>query len=113
MKTPRLTTLFAPALLAFLLLTPFAVHAAEGDSSKKLTKNQERFDADKDGKLNDQEQAAAKQAVKEKAQATRKANLEKYDANKDGKLDDAEKAKMKADQEAAKAANKAQKAKSN
>jgi len=96
-----------PALLAMtLLVTPLALRA-EGEANRKLTKNQEKYDADKDGKLNDQEKAAAKAGAKAKAKETREANLEKYDRNKDGKLDAEEKAQKQADEAAAREASKA------
>jgi hypothetical protein len=96
-----------PALLALIVLgTPLALRA-EGEASRKLTKNQEKYDADKDGKLSEEEKAAAKAGAKAKAKETREANLEKYDANKDGKLDADEKAKKQADEEAEREAKKA------
>ena len=63
----------------------------------------ERFDANKDGKLDDAEKAKAKEASAERRKdgGGRRGGevparlLEKYDANKDGKLDEAEKAKAK------------------
>ncbi len=100
--------LIAPALLALVLIAPAALRAEEAKPDKKLTKNQEKYDADKDGKLNDEEKAAAKQAARDKAKATHEANLAKYDANKDGKLDDEEKAKKHADEQAEKDARKAE-----
>ena len=89
-----------PALLALtLMVTPLALRA-ESEAAKKLSKNQEKYDADKDGKLSDEEKAAAKEGAKAKAKETREANLKKYDANGDGKLDPEEKAKKKADDQA-------------
>jgi hypothetical protein len=98
----------APALLALALLAGPSALRAEDAPEKKLTKNQEKYDADKDGKLNDEEKAAAKAAAREKAKETKEANLAKYDANKNGKLDDPERAQKKADEEAAKEARKAE-----
>jgi hypothetical protein len=54
------------------------------------------FDKDGDGKLNEEELAAMKEAHKARREARRKAMLEKYDTDKDGKLSDEEKAAMKA-----------------
>lgn len=54
----------------------------------------EKFDADKDGKLNADEQAAWEAAKKK---AWNDMLLEKYDANKDGVLDEQEKAAMHED----------------
>jgi hypothetical protein len=93
-----------PALLALtVLVAPLALRA-EGEASHKLSKNQEKYDADKDGKLSDEEKSAAKEGAKAKAKETREANKEKYDANQDGKIDAEEKAKKKADEEAEKEA---------
>jgi hypothetical protein len=98
----------APVLLALaVLVAPLSVRA-EGDAGKKLTKNQEQYDTDRDGKLSDEEQAAAKEAAKAKAKATREANKEKYDANDDGKIDESERAQKKADEAAAAEAKKAE-----
>jgi hypothetical protein len=101
----------APALLALALLVTvpaFAAEPAAAEKEKKLTKNQEKYDADRDGKLSDEEKAAAKAAATAKAKETREANLAKYDADKDGKLSDEEKSRKKADEDAAKAASKAE-----
>jgi Ca2+-binding EF-hand superfamily protein len=96
-----------PALLALILLgTPLALRA-EGEASRKLTKNQEKYDADQDGKLSEEEKAAAKAGATAKAKETREANLEKYDTNKNGKLDADEKAKKQADDAAERDAQKA------
>jgi len=108
MHIKRNVSHLAPALLALaLLVLPLSLHA-EGDAGKKLTKNQEQYDADKDGKLSEEEQAAAKEGAKTKAKATREANKEKYDANDDGKIDDAERAQKKADETAEKETKKAE-----
>ncbi len=57
----------------------------------------EKFDADKDGKLNDEERAAAKAARGEREGKMKKEMLEKFDADKDGTLSDAEKETMRAE----------------
>ncbi len=61
----------------------------------------EKFDANKDGQLDDSEKAAAKAAFEAKRAemkaAFEKKMLEKFDANKDGQLDDSEKAAAKAE----------------
>ncbi len=105
MQFKRTTSPLAPVLLALsLFVTPSFLLAADED--KKLSKNQQQYDADKDGKLSDEEKAAAKEGAKAKAQATRQANKEKYDANGDGKIDETERAQKKADEDAEKAAKK-------
>jgi len=90
-----------------LLAVPSAL-LADGAGEKKLTKTQQQYDADKDGKLSEEEKAAAKEGAKAKAKATRDANLDKYDANGDGKLDAEERAAKKAAEQAAKEARKAE-----
>ena len=97
-----------PALLALtMMVTPLALRA-ESEAAKKLSKNQEKYDADKDGKLSDEEKAAAKEGARAKAKETREANVKKYDANGDGKLDADETARKKADEQAAHDAAKAE-----
>ena len=56
-----------------------------------------KFDANKDGQLDDQEKAAMKEAFEARKAEFEKKILEKFDANKDGQLDDQEKAAMKAE----------------
>lgn len=97
-----------PALLALTLMVAPLVLRAEDEANGKLSKAKEQYDADKDGKLNDEEKAAAKQGASDKAKATREANREKYDANQDGKLDADERARKKADEQAEKEARKAE-----
>lgn len=108
MKNQRYLSRLAPALLALALLAVPAVLRAEDAAEKKLTKNQQKYDADKDGKLSEEEKAAAKAAAREKGKETKEANLAKYDANKDGKMDDEERARKKADEQAAKDERKAE-----
>jgi hypothetical protein len=67
-----------------------------------------KYDADKDGKLSDEEKAKGKAEAKEKSEKAKKEALAKYDANANGKLDPEEKEKMKAEQMAEKEARKAQ-----
>ena len=100
----------ALGLLALSFTATF-VSADEGVAKEKKPSKAtlEKYDADKDGQLSDEEKAKAKEAAKEKAKHTREENLAKYDINKDGKLDDTEKAAQKADEDAAKAARKAEK----
>ena len=62
-----------------------------------------KFDANKDGQLDEQEKAAMKTAFEARKAEFEKKMLEKFDANKDGQLDDQEKAAMKAAFEARKA----------
>ena len=109
MKNTRFLFNLAPVLLALAFgFTPLASRAEETAPEKKLTKAQEKFDADHDGKLNDEEKAAAKEAARAKAKETREEHLAKYDANKNGKLDKEEREKLKADEKAAQDARKAE-----
>ncbi|MEM1058673.1 MAG: hypothetical protein AAGK14_05450 [Verrucomicrobiota bacterium] len=99
MKTnlPRWTRLLGVSL-ATLLLTGGLPLLAQTDRAegKKSGQRQlppeviEKFDADGDGQLNEEERQAAREA--------RRANmLEKYDADGDGQLSDEEKAQLRAD----------------
>jgi hypothetical protein len=109
MKELKSTMRIALGLLA-LLFGVTLMSAEEAAKEKKPSKETlEKYDANKDGQLDDAEQAAAKAGATAKAKETREANLAKYDANKDGKLDEAEKAMKKADEDSAKAAMKAEK----
>lgn len=95
--------------LALLFGGTLALAGEEGAKERKPSKETlEKYDANKDGMLDDAEKAAAKAGATAKAKETKEANLAKYDANKDGKLDDAEKAARKADEDAAKAARRAE-----
>ncbi len=72
-------------------------HGPKGDMHKVML---EKFDANKDGQLDDQEKAAMKAEFEAKHAEMKQKALEKFDANKDGQLDDQEKAAMKAEFEA-------------
>ena len=61
-------------------------HGPRGDRGAML----ERFDADKDGKLDEQEREAAREARKAEM-------LQRFDTDKDGKLSDAEREAAKAE----------------
>jgi hypothetical protein len=103
---------YAPGLLAlvFVVTVPVATLRAEDQPAKdKLGKHAQKYDADKDGQLNDEERARMKEDAKEKREAKKQEALEKYDANKNGRLDPEEKEKQKADIQAEKEARKAAK----
>ncbi len=104
---------FVPAIvLALLAATPLVrADDATAPKDKPLSKAQEKFDTDKDGKLSDAEKAEMKEESREKREEKKKALLAKYDVNHNGKLDPEEKEKMQADIEAEKAARKAEKEK--
>ncbi len=102
----------APALLALLFAVTFAAAADDSMPAKEKKPSKaalEKYDANKDGALDEAETKARKADIVAKAKATKEANLAKYDRNKDGKLDEAEKAALKADEDAVKAARKAEK----
>jgi Ca2+-binding EF-hand superfamily protein len=67
---------------------------ASGDKPPGQHKQEmlQRFDKDGDGKLNDEEKAAAKAAMQQRQGDMREEALKRFDANGDGKLDDAERA---------------------
>ena len=68
--------------------------AAQGDDPGRADILQ-KFDANKDGKLDDTERAQMKAAFEAKRAERHKAALATYDTNKDGKLDDAERSAMR------------------
>ncbi len=112
MKALRSILRIALGLLALLFAVTVARAADEAAPAKEKKPSKaalEKYDANKDGALDEAETKARKADIVAKAKATKEANLAKYDLNKDGKLDEAEKAAMKADEEAAKAAQKAEK----
>jgi Ca2+-binding EF-hand superfamily protein len=55
----------------------------------------EKFDANGDGELDENERAAAKEAFKERKGEMREKALEKFDADGDGKLNEAEREKAR------------------
>ncbi len=57
----------------------------------------EKFDTNKDGRIDEQEKEALRAAFEARKAEFQKKILEKYDANKDGQLDEQEKAAAKAD----------------
>ena len=110
MKDHKSVIRIALGLLALCSVTLFAKDEEATKEEKQPSKAAlEKYDLNKDGKLDEAETATMKAAIAAKAKATREANLAKYDANKDGKLDDGEKAARKADQDAEKAAARAEK----
>lgn len=104
MKTKLPRYLVAGALaLAFSFTAAFAQEADAKKEKGPSKADLQKYDANKDGMLDESETAAAK-AEKE---AMRKVRLEKYDANKDGKINKEEAEVEKADREKAKAEKKA------
>ena len=108
MKTPLPRILFAGA--AALALSFVVVFAEESEAKKEKGPSKadlQKFDANKDGHLDETEAAAAKAAK----DAARQERLDKYDANKDGKINKDEKATEKAEKAAAREAKKAEREK--
>ncbi len=109
MKAKFSRHLFVPGLviLALCFSAPIARAEAAATAATNATKGRhvkEKYDADKDGKLSEEERAKmksdAKEHAKEKREVNEKKMLEKYDANKNGKLDPEEREKMQADRKA-------------
>ena len=113
MNAKLIRYLCVPATVLALLVVAPLVRAddAAPAKDKPLSKAKEKYDADKDGKLSDEEKAKMKEAAKEKRDELKKEELEKYDLNHNGKLDPEEKAKLHADREAEKEAKRAEKEK--
>ncbi len=105
----------APALLAATLFLTAGVHAEDAPASemtgtgenqamseKRHAEILKRFDKNGDGKLDEDEKAAAKEYNREETTGRQnkarerlgKKALEKFDKNNDGKLDEAEHAEM-------------------
>ncbi|MFN0069688.1 MAG: EF-hand domain-containing protein [Limisphaerales bacterium] len=89
------------ALAGATMLTTAAAFADDGPRPKGPRDEQaraamlERFDANKDGRLDETERAAAREAMKEQAAERRQEALAKFDKDGDGKLSDDEKAAAK------------------
>lgn len=111
MKTLTSLLRIALGLLALVFTVTVALASPDNKETKEKIPSKEmlkKYDANKDGALDDVEKAARKAEADAKAKEMKAANLAKYDANKDGKLDDEERAAMKADKEAAREARKAE-----
>ncbi|HEV8255205.1 MAG TPA: EF-hand domain-containing protein [Vicinamibacteria bacterium] len=75
-------------------------HAGARHRGMDRARLMEKYDTNKDGKLDDQERAALRQDMEARRAQHRQWLLEKYDANHDGKLDEQERAAMRADRKA-------------
>ena len=85
--------------LALLIAAPLVAGAttyaaAQGDDAPRPDVLQ-KYDTNKDGKLDDAERAHMKAAFEAKRAERHKEALAKFDANKDGTLDDAERKAMR------------------
>jgi Ca2+-binding EF-hand superfamily protein len=89
-----LTKLKLALFVAAPLMAGAATYAAaQGDDPGRADMLQ-KFDANKDGKLDDTERAQMKAAFEAKRAARHQEALAKFDANKDGKLDASERKAM-------------------
>jgi hypothetical protein len=99
MKNPVIHTLRG-ALCALVAVCSITVSKAEDkkDTKDKPVSEQvlKKYDADKNGVLDDSEKAVWEADKAKKKAAEMAKRLEKWDANKDGKLDDSEVAAEKA-----------------
>lgn len=100
--------IIVPALCALALAAGAPAWAQSAKGRKPSKETLAKYDADRDGKLNGEEQARWEADIAAKSKETRRRNLEKYDADGDGKLDEAEKQKREADEATAAAARKAE-----
>jgi Ca2+-binding EF-hand superfamily protein len=64
------------------------------DFAAKRAEMLQKYDVNKDGKLDDTERKAAFEAMRAEHEAERAAKLKQFDKNADGKLDDAERTAM-------------------
>ena len=96
-------------MIALALAGTLAVQAQEPAPEGKPERRPNRgtppevlkeFDKDGDGKLNDEEAKAAREAMQARREEARKQMLEKYDTDKDGKLSAEEHKKMAEDRKA-------------
>jgi Ca2+-binding EF-hand superfamily protein len=102
---PILMTVAALLALAFLADAALAGPGRRGHarrfSPEARQKILDEFDANKDGKLDEGERAAAKSALKQRFEAKKKEILDRFDTDKDGKLSpDERKAAREAHQKA-------------
>jgi Ca2+-binding EF-hand superfamily protein len=70
-------------------------HPSGSDSGPDKGDVMQKFDTNKDGKLDDKEREAMRAEFKAKHAAMKAEMLAKFDTNKDGKLDDAERKVMR------------------
>jgi 5-hydroxyisourate hydrolase-like protein (transthyretin family) len=85
----KLALLFAAPLAG---ATTYAVAQGDEPARKEMI---QKFDTNKDGKLDDAERAQMKATFEARRAERHKEALARYDTNKDGKLDDAERAVMR------------------
>lgn len=83
--------------VAALAVGTFQASAQEGDHPKREVPPEaiEQFDEDGDGKLNEDERKAAREARAAKMKERRQAMLDKFDTDGDGELNEDERAAMR------------------
>lgn len=93
MKKPALTALFS-LLAALALAAQETTPAAGGDKQRAARERIRQYDKDGDGRLSDEEKAAAKNHMREQGvqPERRKQLLKRFDKDGDGRLNDAERA---------------------
>jgi Ca2+-binding EF-hand superfamily protein len=90
----KLRVLVASLVVAGAATAAFA-HGGGGKGMRHHGAMLEKFDANKDGKLDDAEKAKAMEARKAMFAQKRAGMLARFDTNKDGTLDDSERAAMR------------------
>jgi Ca2+-binding EF-hand superfamily protein len=97
----KLKLILATSVLVIGGAAGFAAAHGGGGAKGDRQGMKEKFDTNKDGKLDDSERAAMKAAMEAKRSQRKAEMLAKFDTNKDGKLDPAERAVMKQETSAA------------
>jgi len=85
--------------VAVMMVSGFAVSSFAGDKQRNPEMHKkllEKFDKDGDGKLNEEERAAAKAAFQNKHPEAREKVIAHFDKDGDGKLNEEERAAAKA-----------------
>ena len=77
-----------------------AFDGPRGDREGRRAEMLAKFDANKDGQLDDAEREAARAERKAKREQMRAERMAKLDANKDGQIDDAERTAARAERQA-------------
>ena len=95
MNIPKLLVLCACAMMILSLTNAHAEKNAIQSSGAQRVQVKEKFDTNKDGKLDKSERTAMKSAWKNRKGKRHAKMLEKFDADKDGKLSDSEKAEAR------------------
>ena len=84
MKTNK--TLVTAITATIALFTPLFAEGKKGKCDKGRQKMIQQFDTDGDGQLNEQEKAAAKEAMQQRRETAKAKRLERFDTDGDGEL---------------------------